>query len=123
MKIIYASEKLKTVCTSAKAAKKFFGGNDALARSLMSRINAIEQSIVLTDIILMPSFHFHSLHNKGRKKYQDFYAIDVKSRTDAWRIILQPLNENEEPYDSCNIDEIARFVRIVEITEVSKHYE
>jgi hypothetical protein len=58
LKIIYASEKLKTVCTSAKAAKKFFGGNDALARSLMSRIN-----------------------------------------------------------------EIARFVRIVEITEVSKHYE
>ena len=42
MKIIYASEKLKTVCTSAKAAKKFFGGNDALARSLMSRINAIQ---------------------------------------------------------------------------------
>lgn len=82
MKIIYASEKLKTVCTSAKAARKFFGGNDALARSLMSRINAI-----------------------------------------AWRIILQPLNDNEEPYDSCNIDEIARFVRIVEITEVSRHYE
>lgn len=93
MKIVYSSEKLKTVCTSVKAARKFFGGNDALARSLMNRINALEQATVIKDVVLMPSFHFHSLHNKGRKKYQDFYAIDVKSHTDTWRIILQPLNE------------------------------
>ena len=123
MKIVYSSEKLKTVCTSVKAARKFFGGNDALARSLMNRINALEQATVIKDVVLMPSFHFHSLHNKGRKKYQDFYTIDVKSHTDAWRIILQPLNEYEEPYVSCNIDDIAGIVRIVKITEVSKHYE
>ena len=123
MRIIYSSEKLKKVCTSVKAAKKFFGGNEALTRSLMDRINAIEQAIVIMDIIQMPSFHFHSLKNKGRKKYKDCFAIDLKSRTDSWRIILQPLNENEEPYDPCNIDEIARYVKIIKIAEVSKHYE
>ena len=42
---------------------------------------------------------------------------------DPWRIIIQPLDENEEPYDPCNIDEISELVRIVEIAEVSKHYE
>lgn len=51
------------------------------------------------------------------------FAIDVKSRPDKWRIILQPLNENRLPFDPCNIDEIADNVRIVEITEVSSHYE
>mgnify|MGYP000111010160 FL=1 len=33
------------------------------------------------------------------------------------------LDENEEPYDPCNIDEIAGVVRIVEVKEVSNHYE
>ena len=37
--------------------------------------------------------------------------------------ILAPLDENEEPYDPCNIDEIAGVVRIVEVKEVSNHYE
>ena len=123
MKIIYSTEKLKKICTSVKAAKKYFGGNDILTRSLMNRINAIEQATVIKDIIQVPSFHFHSLQNKGRKKYKDYFAIDLKSRTDAWRIILQPLNDNEEPYDPCNIDEIAQYVKIIMITEVSKHYE
>ena len=52
-----------------------------------------------------------------------FFAIDVKTRRDPWRIIIQPLDEYEEPYDPCNIDEIAGVVRIVEVKEVSKHYE
>ena len=52
-----------------------------------------------------------------------FFAIDVKSKREPWRIILQPLNEAGEYYDPCNIDEISGMVRIVEIAEVSKHYE
>ena len=40
-----------------------------------------------------------------------------------WRIILQPLDEEENIIDPCNIDEIAAIVKIVEIREVSAHYE
>lgn len=54
---------------------------------------------------------------------EGYFAIDVKSRREQWRIILEPLDENEEPYNPCKIDEIAESVRIVEIMEVSKHYE
>ena len=54
---------------------------------------------------------------------EGYFAIDVKSIREAWRIILQPLDENEEPYNPCNIDEIAESVKNVEIEEVSKHYE
>ena len=50
-------------------------------------------------------------------------AIDVKSRREQWRIIIEPLDENEQTYNPCNIDEIAENVRVVEIMEVSKHYE
>ena len=123
MKIVFANKTVEEQCTSKKAAKKLFGGNDVLARSLQSRINALKQATTINDIIVQPTFHFHNLHDIGRKKLEGLYAIDVKSRREKWRIILQPLDENEEPYESCSIDEIALYVKVVEIVEVSNHYE
>ena len=95
MELVYASDRVKSQCTSVKAARKLFGGNNALAVSLMARITALE----------------------------GYFAIDVKSRRDQWRIIIQPLDANKTPFSPCYIDQIAEYVRIVEITEVSKHYE
>ena len=119
MKIKYANDKVKQQCTSLKTAIKLFGGNKKLATSLLARINAIEGAVVIKDIIAMPTFHFHNLHGN----LEGFFAIDVKGRKDKWRIILQPLDEDEQPFDPCHIDEIAVVVRIVEIREVSPHYE
>ncbi len=123
MKLIYSNDKTKEQCTSMKAEKKLFGGNDMLAKSLMARINALKQADTIRDIVVMPTFHFHKLRNKDGRDLEGYFAIDVKSRKDQWRIILEPLDENKEPYVPCNIDEIARMVRISEIMEVSKHYE
>ena len=123
MKLIYSNDKTKEQCTSMKAAKKLFGGNDMLAKSLMARINALKQADTIRDIVVMPTFHFHKLRNKDGRDLEGYFAINVKSRKDQWRIILEPLDENKEPYVPCNIDEIARMVRISEIMEVSKHYE
>lgn len=67
----------------------------------------------------MPTFRFHKL----RGNLKGYFAIDVKTIRDKWRIILQPLNENGKAFDPCNIDEIAGSVKIVEIREVSAHYE
>ncbi len=119
MKINYSSQKVELQCTSLKAATKLFGGDNKLATSLLARINAIEKADVIKDIIAMPPFHFHNLHGK----MEGFFAIDVRTRRDKWRIILQPLDENEQIFYPCHIDEIAAIVRIVEIREVSAHYE
>ena len=119
MKILYANTKTEKQCSSLKEATKLFGGDKILARSLLARINAVEQADVIKDIIVMPSFRFHNL--KG--KLDGFFAIDVKSIRDKWRIILRPLDEDENVFEPCNIDELATKVRIVEIKEVSAHYE
>lgn len=119
MKIKYSNNGVEQQCTSLKTATKLFGGDKAMAVSLMSRINAIKQATIIKDIIVIPSFRFHKL--KGNLK--QFFAIDVKTIRDKWRVILQPLDKNEQPYDPCNIDEIASVVTIVEIREVSAHYE
>lgn len=119
MKIIYANDKVENQCTSLKLATKLFGGNNGLAISLHSRINAIKGADVIKDIIVTPQFHFHKLQGK----LDGYFAIDVKTRKEKWRIILFPLDENGRQFNPCNIDEIASIVRIVEIREVSAHYE
>lgn len=106
VQLLYNNSKVQKQCTDLKTAKKLFGGNAALATSLL-----------IKDIVMMPTFH------KLNGNMDGFFAIDVKTRRDPWRIIIQPLDENEEPYDPCNIDEIAGVVRIVEVKEVSNHYE
>lgn len=123
LKVVYATDKVKNLCEDLKMANKFFDGNTMLANSLMARINALKQADTIKDIIVQPAFHFHKLKNKNGRDLEGYFAIDVKSRHEQWRIILEPLDENEQPYTPCKIDEIAENVRIVEITEVSKHYE
>ena len=123
MELFYKDVRTEEQCTSLKAAKKLFGGNISLANSLMARINALKQADTIKDIIVQPTFHFHNLENKDGRDLEGFFAIDVKSRRDQWRIVLEPLDENKKPYVSCHIDEISQDVRIVEIEEVSKHYE
>ena len=119
MKIYYSNNKVEKQCTDLKTAIKLFGGDKNMAVSLMSRINAIEQAIVIKDIIVMSTFRFHQL--KGKRK--GYFAIDVKTIRDKWRIVIQPLNDEGKIFDPCNIDEIATSVRVIEISEVSAHYE
>lgn len=123
MDLVYTDTKTEEQCTSLKAAKKLFGGNQALANSLLARINAMKQADTIKDIIVQPTFHFHKLENKGGRNLEGYFAIDVKSRRDQWRIILEPLDENKKSYFPCDIDKISQNVRIVKIMEVSKHYE
>ncbi len=123
MEIIYDNDKVKEQCTSVKAARKLFGGDEALIKGLLSRINALDAADNIKDIVLQPTFRFHALKNKQRRNLDGYFAIDVKSIKEPWRIILQPLDDNKQPYNPCNIDEIAGYVKIIEIMEVSKHYE
>lgn len=123
VELLYETKKLAEQCNSIKEAKKLFSGDVLLVQSFLSRINALKNALVIKDIIMMKSFRFHKLKNIGRKNLEGYFAIDVKSIKEPWRIIIQPLDENKNPYNSCNIDQISGIVKIVKIMEVSKHYE
>lgn len=123
MELIYANAKVCTQCTSLKAAKKLFGGQKPLAVSLFARINALKSALYIKDIIVHKQFRFHQLSNKNGKNLEGYFAIDVRTIRDPWRLILRPLDKNKKPLIPCHIDEIAEYVEIVEIREVSKHYE
>ena len=123
MEVLYASKKVEQQCTSVKAAKKLFGGDAALTTSLLARVNALREAETLKDIIVQPHFSFHKLTNKSGRNLEGYFAIDVKTHRDQWRIILQPLNSDKSPFQPCYIDQIADCVKIIEVMEVSKHYE
>jgi len=124
LKIIYKNNKVSKVCENLKEATLYFGGNKDYAISLMARINALKQAEDIRDIIALKQMRFHKLVNKGKdKNFEGYFAIDVKTIKDKWRIIIEPLDENEMPFIPCNIDVIAKNVKIVEIREVSSHYE
>lgn len=123
MKLEYSSKKIEQQCNILKEAQKLFGGNRDLALSLLARTNALRQAKTLHDIIVIRHFRFHNLKNKKGKDYSGYYAIDVKTKRYPWRIILQPLDENLNSYRSKSIDQIAKQVKIIEILEVSNHYE
>jgi len=61
MEVIYKNEKIKLQCENEKAAKKLFGGNEALAISSLARINALKQAPSLKDIIVQKQYRFHGL--------------------------------------------------------------
>lgn len=90
MKLEYVSDKVKVQCTNMKEANRLFGGNVVLIRSLLARINALGSAENIKDIIVQPAFRFHSLRNKKGRDLEGYFSIDVKSRKEPWRIILQP---------------------------------
>lgn len=123
MEIIYASRKIELECADMKSKWKKFGGDKVIIKNLESKLNALKEATTIKDIIALPTYRFHNLHNKDGRNLDGYFAIDVKTRKEPWRIILQPLNENIEPYNPCRIDEIAESVKRIRIMEVSRHYE
>jgi hypothetical protein len=119
---MYTTKRVESQCTNAKIAKKLFGGDATMTRSLLSVINALKAAESIKDIVVQPRFRFHALENKGVKSLKGYFAVDVKSVREPWRVILRPLDESECPYEPCHIDEIAGQVKAIEIKEVSRHY-
>ena len=123
MEVIFASKKLEEQCTDIRAAKKLVGGDEKTALGILARINALRQAPTIKDIIVQSQFRFHNLDNQHKRKLKGYFAIDVTNRRCPWRLVVQPLDKNKEPFDPCNIDEISDIVEVVGIMEVSKHYE
>ena len=122
LEVVYASKTVEEQCTNVKAAKKFTGGDERTALGILSRINALKQASTLKDIVVQPQLHFHNLDNHHKRKLKGYFAIDITSRKSPRRLIIRPLSKSKEPFNPCNIDEIADLVEVVEVIEVSSHY-
>lgn len=119
MNIKYKSNKVKKQCTDYKTAVKDF--DSRTAEKLHATINFIEQAKNLRDIAFIPSFHFH--HLEGKRKKNNEYSIDIDGRKSSYRLIIVPLDENENKVVSDGDQTLYECTNILLIVEVSKHYE
>ncbi len=116
MKIAYKNEKIKKACSDLIVAKQKY--ND-VAEKLFSLINFIENAMSLRDIAAVPSYKLHPL--KGKRSGQ--FALDIKGRKSKWRLIIVPLNADGEKFKTKDNGVIYSEAQIIEIREVSDHYE
>ena len=117
MKIIYSNSKTEKICNNHKKAVKDLGNE--VARKLSDLLNAIESFPTLLDLKRMPQYRLHSL--KGNRDNQ--YSLTIH-RCYKWRLVIYPLdNEGNVLKDKSNESEMLSKAVMVDILEVSEHYE
>ena len=112
MHIQYNNKTVEIVCRSIKVAKKDF--SDKIARKLHQLVNFIESADNLASVIAFPAYHFHDL--KGKRDGQ--YALDIDGRRGSYRLIVCFQEVDKETVFSN-----ASSIEIIQIEEVSKHYD
>lgn len=116
MEIIYDNKTIKKQCTKYTEAQKKF--NKDVAEKLYSTLNFIDNASCLMDIKNMPMYNLHPL--KGKRK--GTYAIDLGRRL-GYRLIIVPLDDDENEWDTKNETEIYKSTKIILALEVTNHYE
>lgn len=108
MEIRYKNKRIWDICENEKKAIKKY--NKIIAEKLIFSIEFLKNSNSLKDVADYQNFRLHEL--KYERKGQ--FAIDL-GKTTGYRLIIEPITVNEIiSYESINI---------VEIMEVSNHYE
>ena len=111
MEIRYKNKRIRDICENEKKAIKKY--NKIIAEKLIFSIEFLKNSNSLKDVADYQNFRLHEL--KYERKGQ--FAIDL-GKTTGYRLIIEPITDNKEnetiSYESINV---------VEIMEVSNHYE
>lgn len=121
MNLQYNTKKLQKQCTNFKIAKKEFDAKTA--EKLFATIEFIKQAKNLGDIIAMKTYNFHHLNQNKKIKTKHQYAIDIDGRRSSYRLIITPLDCDENIVDSRDLKELCKCTDILLVLEVSKHYE
>ena len=117
MKIIYSNKKTERICEDYSKATKEFGKEVAMRLSAL--LNAIESFPTLLDLLGLPQYRLHALGFD--REYQYSFTIHKGYK---WRLIVYPLDENGKVLkDKSNEHEMLSKAVMVEILEVSEHYD
>ena len=117
MKIIYSNSKTEKICENSKKAITVLGVE--VANKLSNLLNAIEAFPTLLDLKSFPQYRLHPLGYN--REYQYSFVIHKGSK---WRLIVYPLDEQGNILkDKSNENEMLSKAVMVEILEVSEHYD
>ena len=117
MIIEYKNSKIRKQCTDFREANKHY--NRKVAEALHSVINYIENADTLIDVKNFPPFNLHPLQ-RDRK---GTFAIDLAGRRSGFRLIIKPLDDDNQEWKDVDLHTIYKSTRVLVILEVTNHYE
>jgi proteic killer suppression protein len=113
MEIFFRDKKLAALVADEKKLKREFG---RYARNVQLRLDLLRQARTLADVPHHPPPRRHWM--KGSEKT---FAIDVKAKSDKWRIEFDVANDPVPRKEDGGIDLSA--VTAIEIVVISVHYD
>ena len=117
MKINYSNNKTKKICEDYNKAVRDLGSDVAIR--LFDLINALESFPTLLDLKGLPQYRLHPLGYN--REYQYSFVIHKGYK---WRLIVYPLdNQGNILEDKSNENEMLSRAVMIEIVEVSEHYD
>lgn len=115
MNLLYANKKVeKQFCSKYKSTWRY---PEQVKKKLEATENYILNADSLMDIVNFPPFRFERL--EGNRK--DEWSIRLGAT--GYRVTMIPCDENEQEITRGDILAQGKTIKIVEITEVSNHYE
>lgn len=116
IKIEYRNNKTEKICTDIRVAKREL---HSYAEKLHSLITFLENAVTLSDVANIPTYYLHPLFHDR----MGLFALDIAGRSVSWRLLIIPLDENGERWETKDVHVIYQSTRSVIVWEVSNHYE
>ena len=80
--------------------------------------NALQNAETLNDIVCIPQYHFHKMKGSVRGEWSIYLGKKA-----GYRVTLIPCDEQGKYIKEGDILAVCKSIKIVEIMEVSNHYE
>ena len=115
MKVLYSNKKIeKQFSSTYKSSWRY---PEQVKKKLEGAENYIRNADSLIDIANYPPFRFERLGGNRKDEWS------IRLGNTGYRVALIPCDEKEEEITEGDILALAKTIKIVEITEVSNHYE
>lgn len=115
MKIIYNNKNTEKAFSSSYRKKWKYPA--MVEKKLMQAENFIKNAGTLQDIVKYTPLRFHKLVGKRKGEWSIYLG------NTGYRVTMIPCDENEKEILEGDIISQCKYIKVVEITEVSNHYE
>lgn len=115
MDILYKNKKVqKDFCSKFQKSWKY---PPMVIKKLLAAENFIENAVSLNDIIQYPPFHFHALEGKRKSEWSIYLG------NTGYRVTMIPCDNEGNCIVEGDIIAQCKQIKIIQVTEVSNHYE
>ena len=115
MQILYKNETVKRqFCSEYKKTWRY---PEPVKKKIEAAENYIKNACSLMDIANYPPFHFEKLKGKRKEEWS------IRLGNTGYRVTMIPCDDNGIEITNGDIMSQFKMIKIVEVTEVSKHYE